>query len=57
MFEIVVHQLPDTPPEDGIKTGIERYRQTVDNLDLQKLINAVNAKPRQRKQTKLKSAA
>ncbi len=40
MFEIVVKE---------IKEGgeiVERYRQTVDVLDLQKVMAAVNAKPR-----------
>ena len=44
MFEIVVNEFKQ---EDlNTDTRIQRYRQVVDELDLQKVMAAVNAKPR-----------
>jgi len=55
MFEIVVTEIKPAVIDDEADTRIERYRQTVDVLDLQKVMAAVNAKPRKprvKKETK-----
>ena len=45
MFEIVVNEVKGGENVNA-DVKIERYRQTVDVLDLQKVMAAVNAKPR-----------
>ena len=49
-FEIVITEVFDRSPANGEPLDrTERYRQTVDTLDLRKVIDSVNYKPRVRK--------
>ena len=56
MFRIIVTELQEVgdPLTDA---EMERYRQTVDALDLPKLIYVINAKPRKPRERKAKGAA
>lgn len=50
MFTVVVTEVN----KDGVPEGVERYKQTVDVIDLPKLIAAINAKPRKPRAPKAK---
>ena len=56
MYKIVVTELCNvnsaTAMPDGDSEEVERYRQTVDVLDLPKLIDVINAKPRKPRERK-----
>ena len=56
MFRIIVIELQDMGDQLP-DAEIERYRQTVDVLDLPKLIDVINAKPRKPRERKAKGAA
>lgn len=45
-FRITIDELVESEEITDDKTVIRRYEQTVDALDLKKIIDAVNAKPR-----------
>lgn len=60
MFEIVVTEVEGQAAQnvaDPMQSRIERYRQTVDVVDLPKLIAAINSRPRKAREKKLKGAA
>lgn len=53
MFEVVIREIQSVPPSDTAKMigatesrSIERYRQTVDVLDIRAVMAAVNQRPR-----------
>ena len=55
-FRIVVDEVKDECVEGAESTPVTRYTQTVDDLDLLRLIAAVNAKPRKVRVRKSKVA-
>lgn len=50
MFIVVVTEVSGSGriigPGEALELGVERYRQAVETLDLKKIIEAVNYKPR-----------
>ena len=46
MFQVTVVEIPETPRGENAPEPIERYKATLDTIDLRAVINAVMQKPR-----------
>ncbi len=60
MFRIIVEEITVSDKSEvglGSEQAIKRFEQTVDVLDLPKLIDVINAKPRKIRERKAKGAA
>jgi hypothetical protein len=57
MFRIVITEVDkDALASDPTVSGVQRYAQVVDAIDLPKIISAINTPPRKKRERKTKVA-